>query len=364
MSMRVLRRYTIMSVLKIALATALLASLILMGVDLFANLDSYMSHNVSFLKSMSITALYFPSAFLLAIGPSFLFAVSFHLSSMHSSNEILVVLDSGVSISRLVLPIIVMGFLVSGFHFALNEIVAIPLSNQKKVVTENITNSSSNGNNQNVALSDMQSGYMVYAGLYSDSEQALYDVTLIQNDELSHLESRTDAYKAVYNPSKRTWTFQDAYIYYPNQNGGVRVDYIDSLESPVLKLEPQLFRDISNEISSMSLRLARSYLMRMKGLNPEGYASLATEYYERILGCLTPLVMIIIACSITYRFKKNVLFFSLVGSICIAVVYYVVRMITIMLADQGIIAPMLGTLIPFAAVIVVSSGLRAFLTRQ
>ena len=363
MSMRVLRRYTIMSVLKIALATALLASLILMGVDLFANLDSYMSHNVSFLKAMSITVLYFPSAFLLAIGPSFLFAVSFHLSSMHSSNEILVVLDSGVSITRLVLPIIVMGFLVSVFHFALNETVAIPLSNQKKVVTENITNSSSNGNNQNVALSDMQSGYMVYAGLYSDSEQTLYDVTLIQNDNQAHLESRTDAYKAVYNPAKHSWTFQDAYVYHPDSSG-VRVDYIDSLESPVLKLEPQLFRDVSNEISSMSLSLARTYLMRMKGLNPEGYASLATEYYERILGCLTPLVMIIIACSITYRFKKNVLFFSLVGSICIAVVYYVVRMITIMLADQGIIAPILGTLIPFAAVIVVSSGLRAFLIRQ
>lgn len=363
MSMRVLRRYTLLSVLKIALATAFLASLILMGVDLFANLDSYMNHSVGFMRAMSITALYFPSAFLLAIGPSFLFAVSFHLSSMHSSNEILVVLDSGVSITRLVVPIVVMGFLVSAFHFAVNETVAIPLSNQKKVVTENITNSSSNGNNQNIALSDMQSGYMVYAGLYSDSDQTLYDVTLIQNDEDSHLESRTDAYKAVYDPVKHHWTFYDAYVYYPEENS-VRVSYIDSFESPVLKLEPQLFRDVSNEISSMSLRLARTYLLRMKSLNPEGYASLATEYYERILGCLTPLVMIIIACSITYRFKKNVLFFSLVGSICIAVVYYVVRMITIMLADQGIIAPMLGTLIPFAAVIVVSSGLRAFLIRQ
>ena len=363
MRMRVLRRYTILSVLKIALATALLASLILMGVDLFANLDSYMNNNVSFVKAMSITSLYFPSAFLLAIGPSFLFAVSFHLSSMHSSNEILVVLDSGVSISRLVAPIIILGVLVTGFHFVLNETVAIPLSNQKKVITENITDTSSNGNNQNVALSDMQSGYMVYAGLYNDKEQTLYDVSIVQSDETAQLKSRTDAYKAVYNPNRRLWTIYDAYVYSPTGNG-VRVDYIDSIDSTVLKLEPQLFRDVSNEISNMSLKFARSYLMRIKGLNPEGYASLATEYYERILGCLTPLVMIIIACSITYRFKKNVLFFSLVGSICIAVVYYVVRMVTIMLADQGVIAPALGTLIPFAAVIVVSSGLRAFLVRQ
>ena len=74
--------------------------------------------------------------------------------------------------------------------------------------------------------------------------------------------------------------------------------------------------------------------------------------------------MIVIACSITYRFKKNVLFFSLVGSICIAVVYFVVRMVTVMLSDQGVIAPILGTLIPFAAVIMVSLLLRAFIIRQ
>ena len=363
MSMRILRRYTILSILKVAVATALLASLILMGVDLFSHLDSYMSNGVGFSKAMSITVLYFPSAFLLAIGPSFLFSVSFHLSSMHSSNEILIVLDSGVSLFRLVLPVMILGIAVSACHFAMNELVAIPLSNRKTVLTENLTEISSNGNNQNIALSDMQSGYMVYASIYSDSEQALYDVTLLQNDGSSHLKQRTDAYRAVYNQESGLWTFYDAYIYTPDGTDVV-VEYKSSLVSDVLKLEPQLFRDVSNEISNMSLRLARMYLSRMKQLNPDEYASLATEYYERILGCLTPLVMIMIACSITYRFKKNVMFFSLVGSICIAVVYYVVRMVTIMMADQGVIAPVLGTLIPFAAVIMVSSLLRAFLIRQ
>ena len=132
----------------------------------------------------------------------------------------------------------------------------------------------------------------------------------------------------------------------------------------VMRLEPQLFRDSSNEISSMSLSLARAFLSRMKVLNPEQYASLATEYWQRVLDCLSPLVMMIIACSITYRFKKNVLFFSLVGSICIAVVYFVVRLLTVMLADQGVIAPILGTLIPFAAVIVLSFVMRSFFMRQ
>ena len=55
MRLRVLDRYTTASVLKIGLVTSLLASLMLMGVDLFTNLDKYMSYNVSFLKALSIT---------------------------------------------------------------------------------------------------------------------------------------------------------------------------------------------------------------------------------------------------------------------------------------------------------------------
>lgn len=363
MSMRVLRRYTLLSVLKISFVTALLASLILMGVDLFSHLDSYMSHNVGFAKAMSVTVLYFPEAFLLAIGPSFLFAVSFQLSSMHSSNEILIVLDSGVSMTRLVIPIIIMGIVVSACHFFINEFVAIPLSSRKEVLTDNLISSSQNGNNQNVALSDMQSGYMVYAAIYSDPDMTLYDVSLVQIDATGRILSRTDAYKADYDTETGLWTFHDAYVYTPDGKD-VSVEHEQSMVSQVMKLEPQLFRDSSNDISKMSLRLARAFLSRMKVLNPEEYASLATEYYQRILSCLTPLVMMVIACSITYRFKKNVLFFSLVGSICIAVVFFVVRMVTIMLADQGVIAPILGTLIPFAAVIVISLIMRTILSRQ
>ncbi len=359
MSMRVLRRYTLLSILKIAFVTSLLASLILMGVDLFSHLDSYMNNNVGFGKAMGITAMYFPEALLLAIGPSLLFAVSYQLSSMHSSNEILIVLDSGVSIAHLVVPVILMGVLISVCFFAFNEMVAIPSSSRKRTATENLTNGSS-GDNRNVALSDMQSGYMVFAAIYSDNSRTLYDVTFVQTDGKGGLVERTDAQKAVYSEESDLWTFYDAYVYTP-ESESVHVEHVDSFENSVMRLEPQLFRDSSNEISNMSLGLARAYLSRMKTLNSEMYASLATEYWQRVLSCLTPLVMMVIACSITYRFKKNVLFFSLVGSICIAVVYFVVRMVTVMLADQGVIAPILGTLIPFAAVIVLSSVMRSFL---
>ena len=363
MRLRTLDRYTVTSILKTGIATALLASFMLLGVDLFSNLDLYMNHNVEFAKAFAVTILYFPEAFLLAMGPSFLFAVTYQLSMLHAHNEVMSVLNSGVSLSRIVRPIIILAVLLSAFYFFFNEKVAIPSSNEKARQRESITKDSDSTNNQDIALSDMQSGYMVYAAIYSDSDQSLFDVSLIESDAHGALIRRTDAYRAVYNRETGLWTFFDAYVYTPTSTG-VSVEHVGDFENTVLLLEPQLFRNVSNEISTMSLDLAKAYLDRMKVLNPEEYASLGTEYYKRIFSCLTPMIMIMIACSLNYRFKRNVLFFSLVCSICIAVVYFVVQMMTVMLSDQGVIAPQWGTLIPFIVIIVLTTLMGAFLRRQ
>ncbi len=364
----VLTRYTLSSVLKVGLATSILAALMLVGVDLFSNLDSYISHNVSFGQAFFVSLLYFPEAFLLARGPSFLFSVTYFLSMLTANNEMICVLNSGVSMRRVVIPCFCLAVILSVGYFVFNENIAIESSNLKDTRSKALTSSSSSLDNSNIALSDMQDGYMVYAGQFVNETSTLYNVSYVEILEGPALNSsfrRVDAYRAQYNEESLLWTLYDCYEYLPvdGQEVGqeVQVTYYNSLEIPRMQLEPQLFRNLSSEISKMSLDLARAYVLRMKSLNPDAYAHLATEYYKRIFSCLTPLIMIIIACSMNYKFKKNVLFFSLISSICVAVVYFVVQMVTVMLADQGVIAPYLGTLIPFAVVLILAGIMSAVL---
>ena len=352
----VLTRYTLTSVIKVGLATATLAALMLVGVDLFSNLDTYISYNVSFGQAFMVSLLYFPEALLLAVGPSFLFSVTYFLSMLSANNEMICVLNSGVSLRRVVVPCLVLAVFLSGFYFLFNEKVAISASNLKDSRYKALTSSRSSLDNSDIALSDMQDGYMIYAGQFVDETATLYNVSYVEILEGSSSEGsslgvssscdssfrRVDAYRAQYDSSTEIWTLYDCYEYLPSDST-VQVIYHDNLEIPRMRLEPQLFRNLSSEISKMSLNLAHAYVLRMKSLNPDEYARLGTEYYKRIFSCLTPLVMIIIACSMNYRFKKNVLFFSLICSICVAVVYFVVQMVTIMLSDQGVIAPYLGT---------------------
>lgn len=360
----VLTLYTLSSVIKVGMATALLAALMLVGVDLFSKLDTYVSYNVSFGQAFLISLLYFPESFLLALGPSFLFSVTYFLSMLTANNEMICILNSGISLRRVVIPCLCLAVVLSLGYFVFNENVAIKASNLKDTRYKTLTSSTSSLDNSNIALSDMQDGYMVYAGQFVNETSTLYNVSYIEILEGSALESyfrRVDAYSAQYDEDARLWTLHDCYEYLPVDGQTVQVTYYSSLEIPRMQLEPQLFRNLSSEISKMSLDLAHAYVLRMKSLNPDEYAHLGTEYYKRIFSCLTPLIMIIIACSMNYKFKKNVLFFSLICSICVAVVYFVVQMVTIMLADQGVIAPYLGTLIPFAVVLLLAGIMSALL---
>lgn len=335
----------------------------LMGVDLFKNLDSYTTYNVSGSDVLKLTLLYFPEAFLLGLGPSFLFSLTYFLSQLHASNEIICVLNSGIKYRRLLVPCILTGIILSVSYFAFNETVALNSSNRKEVLMKEVTHSGrDNNDNTNIALSDNESGYLVYAANYIDSTKSLLDISFIEQNNDGIINRRIDAFSAQWNEKDKFWTLYEAYSYAPTEDGlTIEITYSNELPIPSFDLEPSLFRNLSAEISRMSIPLAVSYLSKIKNLNPVQYASMGTEFYKRVLSCLTPLIMVIIACCLNYKLKKNVMFFSLLCSICIAVVYYVIQMLTIMLSDQGVIKPAMGMIIPFVCILAITGLLSLFI---
>ena len=104
----------------------------------------------------------------------------------------------------------------------------------------------------------------------------------------------------------------------------------------------------------MELSSALSYLQKIRLVNPQLWYEAATDFFTRVLGALIPLVMIFIACTINYKYKKNVLLFSIITSLFIAVMYYVVQMVTLIMAKQGVIEPVWGMVIPMIVIVLIA----------
>lgn len=349
--MRLLDRYISWSILKVAIVTLLLCTLMLVGVDLFSNLDNYLQNNVAWSRIMMMSLLYVPESMLLALGPALLFATTYFLSMLQANNEMISLLNAGIPYRRIIVPCMVLAILMSLGQFVFNENLAIKCSLRRDVLTNELFGQRSTYDNRNVTLSDLDGGFVIHASRYLSEERRILDVVLILRDDAGKIQGRVDASRGDWNSERQRWIFKDATVYTLDA-AGRQVDSFHTAEydDADIDIEPELFRNLSADIKTMELETAVRYLDRMKYLEPSQWAVYSTEFWERILNSATPLILMLIACSINYKFKKNVLLFSIITSLCVAVVYYVVQMLTLIMAKQGVIPPIAGMLIPMFVV--------------
>ena len=80
---------------------------------------------------------------------------------------------------------------------------------------------------------------------------------------------------------------------------------------------------------------AYEYLNRLKSVNYASWREGMTDFLRRLASPFGILVLSFIALSLNYTYKKNILLFSIVQSLIIAVVYYVADMVFSIAARQG-----------------------------
>ncbi len=360
--MKLVDKYIVKSLLSISFITLLLCTFMLMSVDLFTNLDAYLTNEVPLPTIIKLTILYIPQAVLFALGPSLLFSATYFLSQMQANNEYICLLGSGLSYKRIVFPIVILGLLISILEFGFSEQLYIPSQHLRSVQQDELFGLRSTYDNRNITLQDPEGTYVVHAKQYSEEAQRLAQILLVLLDDNGTLTGRVDASWAFWEPEQQVWRLEHA-RYQKIDESGLTVQTSDSneLRLPQFNLAPSYFRNISNDITTMELPTAINYLKRMKLLDPSRYPTLATDFYKRLLDNLTPLVLLFIACTISYKYKKNILLFSIITSLAIAVVYYVIQMVTIIMAKQGVIGPIWGMVIPMIMVVCIALTERAAL---
>jgi lipopolysaccharide export system permease protein len=105
-----------------------------------------------------------------------------------------------------------------------------------------------------------------------------------------------------------------------------------------LRTAPEIFGRTQWDVEEMQLAEART---RVEALKEAGlpYREALTDYHRRIAFSLTPLVVTLLSTAIGGRFKKNILLMSLLVSLSLSVVYYVIGMIAQLMAASGTLRP-------------------------
>lgn len=130
--MKILDRYIIKKFLSILFFTTLAFIVIFIVVDLIENLDKFLSYEAKFTYVVLYYVYFIPYIILLTLPVNMLLSCLFSLGSMAQYNELIASLSAGVSLYRIVFPILVLAAFISAASGIVGETM-VPESNRRRL---------------------------------------------------------------------------------------------------------------------------------------------------------------------------------------------------------------------------------------
>ena len=201
-----------------------------------------------------------------------------------------------------------------------------------------------------------------YADYYNDGSATLTGLTVILLDEENRFSKRIDAEKATWEDQgedQGLWLMEGCRVFRPDNSGDIIQENYARYREQAVNEPPATFRLDTRQLEEMTGAEARIWIssQRRAGLP---YKQMQAEFYQRYTLALTPFLVVLFAGAIGGRFRRNILLMSLLVSLGLSSAWYVVRMLSTLLSELGIISPLMGAVVPYLAFL----GLGAWLFRH
>jgi lipopolysaccharide export system permease protein len=317
--------------------------LVLELVDLFKNLWRFLSNDVSFTQMLSVAVYYLPKCIMFGLPIALLFSVAFTLGSFYSNNELISVFGSGISLFRLVLPLILAGLVLSVASFYFEEIVVIDSFRIKNQLTGEFLGRRQSQSNTNVTV--VGENIIYHCDYYNDSSETLSGLIVLERDNEGRFIRRIDAEWATWDGN--LWELHRCRIFTWDHEGKFLTEQKENLlKENKINEPPGTFRKTMKNVEELRIAEAGEWIeSRRKAGLP--HRELLTDYYKRYSFALTPLMVTFLSSALGGSFRKNILLMSLLSSLVLTVIYYVFQMVMVIFANLGFISPMAGAWAPF-----------------
>lgn len=336
--------YLFKKIIPLFLGTLVFFALVLNLVDLFMHIANYLQNECSVLDVFKVMALYVPKTIWYAVPIAMLFSTSYVLSDMYANNELEALFASGVSLFRFTAPVLILSFLMSfGLFWFENKFVVSTF--EKKTTLQNTLLRTVKSENNTDVIVLAKNGTIIYkANKYIESSKRLQNAYFVFRDEDKNLQAIIYANVALWNADKEMWLLQEAMQYQIEDNTihlvPVSEEYTNQLTEPY-----DIFRKNVVDIQAVTANDAKVYVNHLKKAGLP-YQEQLSEYYKKFSFPFIIFIVVFLSIGLTGKTKKNVLLISLASCISASVLFYVLLMVTMVLAKHGYISPFMGAWAP------------------
>jgi LPS export ABC transporter permease LptG len=180
--------------------------------DLQSNSSDFMEAHVSLKWVVYYYLTQVPQFMMICIPVGLLLALLFCLSKMSRSNEIISMLTAGQSLSRVLLPLMVVGLLMTGVCAALNYALAPHSDSIKRELRNGISKKPSKAATLTGQLfrnrPDRRTWYVTSMPAKADDpDPLLQGVSILEQNEAGTIIAKWYAFTARYRPDEKKWQF-------------------------------------------------------------------------------------------------------------------------------------------------------------
>ncbi len=258
--MRLLDRYVIGNFLQVYFYCIAGFISIWLIFDVSDNISSFIDNHIG----LALVARYYgtqlPQVFIILLPVSLLLSLLFALGRMSRANEIVSMLTAGVSLPRVLLPLIGMGLLTVAASMVLNYSLAPHAELARKTFISE-AQSRPGRTIQGQIFRNRTDLRTWFVQNFLQRSNTFNNVQVLQQDANDNIVTNYVAARAVYRPETKTWELENARVVHYDQSGNI----IDEQFFPSLKIEhwsetPFRLGSANERAEFLSLPELREYL--------------------------------------------------------------------------------------------------------
>jgi lipopolysaccharide export system permease protein len=283
--------------------------------DISDNISTFIDQRIGFTRVAHYYFTQVPQILVILLPVSLLLALLFSLGRMSRANEIVSMLTAGISVPRVLLPLIALGFLTAAATFVLNY----ELAPHADLARKNILSSERARRNTQVEgqifrnRTDARTWFIQNFRLH---ENVFNNVQILQQDILDNIVTSYLATRAVYHPEIKTWQLDSAKVVHYDAAGNI----VGEEFQPSLKIDnwsetPYRLSSANVRAEYLSVPELREYLHFNSDFPATLLAPFKTHLQYRLALPWTCLVVVFIAAPLGIGYSRRGVLSSVAASI-------------------------------------------------
>ena len=303
--MRILDRYVLRNFLQVYLYCIAGFISIWLIFDISDNISTFIDERISLLLAVRYYATQVPQVFIILLPVSLLLALLFTLGRMSRANEVVSMLTAGVSLPRVLVPLIGMGLLTVAASMALNYSLAPHADLARKTFLSEAQARPSRLIEGQI-FRNRTDARTWFVQNFRHGGNSFNNVQVLQQDANDNIITDYLATRAFYRPETKTWELENAKVVHYDHTGNI----IDEQIYPLLMVEhwsetPFRLGSANERAEFLSLPELREYLHFNADFPATLLAPFRTHLQYRLALPWTCLVVVCIAAPLGIGYSRR-----------------------------------------------------------